>query len=89
MKGESMICPKCEENSLAKIQFIGSKKIAYLCDACQSFWFVTEHITAANGHMLEEYIDDQHAENLFMYVHEKDEEQRQIADDRERIAVRT
>jgi hypothetical protein len=78
------MCPKCEQNKLCKIRFRASKKLAYLCTVCSSFWFVDEHIDSTTGHMLHEAADDQHSDDTFDYLDKNDKEYQENKDKKER-----
>lgn len=84
-----MNCPRCEENSLYKIKFKITNKIASLCSNCDWFWFDGENIDIFTGHMLEKYMNDQSSNTFFEYLDEKDRDRQEIIDEREREAYET
>lgn len=73
-----MQCPKCEKGVLEKIQFTNDKKEAFLCDVCESMWFVGETITATTGHVLRGYQEGKGMEYSFIDTHEKDQDHQPV-----------
>lgn len=70
-----MQCPKCEDGIISKIQFKDNKKLAYLCDSCDTVWFEDEKIDMTTGHPLKSSISEEHSvEDAFVYLDEEDEE---------------
>ncbi|HET9946611.1 MAG TPA: hypothetical protein VFQ63_00970 [Patescibacteria group bacterium] len=70
-----MICPKCEEGELQKIQFKKGKKGAYLCSVCDTFWFDDELIASSTGHDFELYSQEEEQPYSLDEVGEEDIEQ--------------
>lgn len=44
-----MICPKCAKASLVEIVVKATGKNAYMCDHCDTVWFVGELLTTHSG----------------------------------------
>ncbi len=55
--GFSMICPKCNEETIISVRFKTSGKHAYLCENCRTVWFEGENIKAGAGHLLDSLED--------------------------------
>lgn len=50
-----MQCVKCDEGELKKIVFKKTRKNAYVCDYCSTFWMEDELIRYDTGHALDPY----------------------------------
>lgn len=78
-----MICPRCEEGELKKIQFKEDKKIALLCNACEALWFEEEEKNAATAHTLSAYANAGEYEYAFDDVDDVDHEHQKLVNKKE------
>lgn len=73
-----MVCPKCEEETIFKIRFKKSGKIAYLCECCEALWFEDEGISLENAHTLESFLQKEDADYEPEELAEKDQDSKPI-----------
>ena len=68
-----MICPKCEEGTIVKVELKKNGKIANLCDFCERMWLEGENIGKDAGHALSSYKNGER-EYTIDDLEEKDQE---------------
>lgn len=80
-----MKCPTCEEGKLCKIKFKTTKKYAYLCEMCGSFWYEAERIDATTGHSIEAEAKQFTVPDSYEFVHESDKAYQEDRSSEERM----
>ena len=78
-----MLCPKCEEGMLKKIQFKKNRKKAFLCDLCESFWWEDEHVTLQHAHALDRNAQIFAVPDTYDLLKKQDKEEQDEKDERE------
>jgi len=72
-----MICPKCEEGAIEKIQ-IKTGEICSVCTFCHSLWISEENIRFDTGHLLDFFREKKEYGHAVRNAGEKDREHRTI-----------
>lgn len=54
-----MVCPKCDEGKLKRIQFKRTGRRAHFCDFCGTMWLEEDIINELTGRRVRAYSDDE------------------------------
>jgi hypothetical protein len=76
-----MICPKCDEKAIRKIQFKKSGIYAFVCDVCKSLWFAKNVIDASNATSYDLYTQNDDYEYMYEDVDDDVQDKRKIYKD--------
>src|SRR6185312_4471772 len=71
-----MMCPRCNEGILQKIQVKDTGERAFLCDTCEGLWFEDEEIKQFCKRTLSMYGSGNDLEYGFSELDEKDQDHR-------------
>ncbi len=75
-----MICPKCKEGTINKIEFVQTKETAYLCNTCEALWFKKDEISEFNASHLHTFFEEREKEYTVKKLDIKDWEHEELTD---------
>lgn len=73
-----MVCSKCKEGKINKIEFIQTKETAYLCDTCEALWFKKDDINEFNAANLHTFFEEREKEYTIKRLDVKDWEHEEL-----------
>lgn len=69
-----MKCPKCEEETLKKIELKGRDEIVLLCEFCDTYWEEGESVSQSTGKPFKDLTDSDNIEFNLKPLSEVDQE---------------